>query len=85
MHIGECLHGVGSLKQSIFPQSLGLSASFDTDLVHRVGHAIGAEARSIGIHACLSPVLDLGQDPRWGRMQGMGDVSGNTLDLFAKL
>ncbi|KAI1752867.1 glycoside hydrolase family 3 protein [Xylaria castorea] len=69
MHIGECLHGVGSFKQSMFPQSLGLSASFDTDLVHRVGHAIGTEARSIGIHACLSPVLDIGQDPRWGRMQ----------------
>ncbi|KAI0408732.1 glycoside hydrolase family 3 protein [Xylaria palmicola] len=69
MHIGECLHGVGSFKQSVFPQSLGLSASFDTALVHRVGRAIGAEARSIGIHACLSPVLDLGQDPRWGRMQ----------------
>ncbi|KAI0430436.1 glycoside hydrolase family 3 protein [Xylaria sp. FL1042] len=69
MHIGECLHGVGSFKQSIFPQSLGLSATFDTDLVHRVGRAIGTEARSIGIHACLSPVLDLGQDPRWGRMQ----------------
>ncbi|KAI8626050.1 glycoside hydrolase family 3 protein [Xylariaceae sp. FL1651] len=69
LHLGECLHGVGSFKQSIFPQSLGLSASFDTDLVHQVGHAIGTEARSIGIHACLSPVLDLGQDPRWGRMQ----------------
>ncbi|KAI0455600.1 glycoside hydrolase family 3 protein [Xylaria acuta] len=69
MHIGECLHGVGSFKQSIFPQSLGLSASFDTDLIYRVGRAIGTEARSIGIHACLSPVLDLGQDPRWGRMQ----------------
>ncbi|KAI0148399.1 glycoside hydrolase family 3 protein [Xylariaceae sp. FL1272] len=69
MHIEECLHGVGSFKQSIFPQSLGLSASFDPDLVYRVGRAIGTEARSIGIHACLAPVLDLGQDPRWGRMQ----------------
>ncbi|KAI0181226.1 glycoside hydrolase family 3 protein [Hypoxylon sp. FL1284] len=69
MHVGECLHGVGSFKQSMFPQSLGLSASFDTDLVYRVGRAIGTEARSIGIHACLSPVLDIGQDPRWGRMQ----------------
>ncbi|KAI0594827.1 glycoside hydrolase family 3 protein [Biscogniauxia sp. FL1348] len=69
MHTGECLHGVGSFKQSLFPQSLGLSASFDTDLVYRVGRAIGTEARSIGIHACLSPVLDIGQDPRWGRMQ----------------
>lgn len=69
MHFGECLHGVGSFKQSMFPQSLGLSASWDAGLVHRVGRAIGTEARSIGIHACFSPVLDLGLDPRWGRMQ----------------
>ncbi|ROV97387.1 hypothetical protein VMCG_06866 [Cytospora schulzeri] len=69
MHFGECLHGVGSFKQSMFPQSLGLSASWDTDLVYRVGRAIATEARSIGIHACFSPVLDIGQDPRWGRMQ----------------
>ena len=71
MHTGECLHGVGSFKQSMFPQALGLSASFDTNLVHRVGGAIGTEARSIGIHACFSPVLDICQDPRWGRCQGM--------------
>ncbi|KAK8079408.1 Glycoside hydrolase family 3 [Apiospora hydei] len=69
MHTAECLHGVGSFKQSMFPQSLGLSASFDTDLVYRVGRAIAKEARSTGIHACFSPVLDIGQDPRWGRMQ----------------
>ncbi len=54
----------------MFPQSIGLSASFDTGLVHRVGRAIGSEARAIGIHACLSPVLDLGLEPRWGRLQG---------------
>lgn len=70
MQTGECLHGVGSFKQSLFPQSIGLSASFDTDLVYRVGRAIAVEARSIGVHACFSPVLDLGLDPRWGRMQG---------------
>ncbi|KAK0640026.1 Periplasmic beta-glucosidase [Lasiodiplodia hormozganensis] len=69
LHFGECLHGVGSYKQSMFPQSLGMAASFDTDLVYRVGRAIGTEARSIGIHACLSPVLDLGKDPRFGRAQ----------------
>ncbi|KAK8050879.1 glycoside hydrolase family 3 protein, partial [Apiospora rasikravindrae] len=71
LHTAECLHGVGSFKQSMFPQSLGLSASFDTDLVYRVGRAIAKEARSTGIHACFSPVLDIGQDPRWGRMQGI--------------
>lgn len=70
MQTGECLHGVGSFKQSMFPQSIGLSASFDTDLVYRVGRAIAVEARSIGIHACFSPVLDLGLESRWGRLQG---------------
>ncbi|EKG15610.1 Glycoside hydrolase family 3 [Macrophomina phaseolina MS6] len=70
LHFGECLHGVGSYKQSMFPQSIGLSASFDADLVYRVGRAIGTEARSIGVHACLSPVLDLsGKEPRFGRLQ----------------
>jgi beta-glucosidase-like glycosyl hydrolase len=67
LQFGECLHGVGSFKQSMFPQSIGMAASFDTDLVYRVGRAIGSEARSIGIHACFSPVLDLGLEPRWGR------------------
>lgn len=70
MQLGECLHGVGSFKQSMFPQSIGMSASWDTSLVHRVGRAIGTEARALGIHACLAPVLDLGKDVRWGRVQG---------------
>ncbi|KAJ7751491.1 glycoside hydrolase family 3 protein [Mycena maculata] len=69
MVYGECEHGVGSYKQSMFPQSLAISASFDTSLAYSVGRAIGTEARAIGIHACLSPVLDLGKEPRWGRTQ----------------
>jgi beta-glucosidase-like glycosyl hydrolase len=69
LQTGECLHGVGSFKQSMFPQSIGIAASFDKNLAYSVGRAIGSEARSIGIHACFSPVLDLGKEPRWGRVQ----------------
>ncbi|KAJ7253794.1 glycoside hydrolase family 3 protein [Mycena rebaudengoi] len=69
LHYGECVHGVGSFRQSMFPQAIGISASFDTSLAYSVGRAIGTEARSIGIHACLAPVLDLGKDSRWGRTQ----------------
>ncbi|KAF1967430.1 glycoside hydrolase family 3 protein [Bimuria novae-zelandiae CBS 107.79] len=69
LHWAECLHGVGSFNQSMFPQALALSNSWDTHLVHRVGRAIAREARSIGVHACLAPVLDLCKDPRWGRCQ----------------
>ncbi|OAA82592.1 glycoside hydrolase family 3 protein [Akanthomyces lecanii RCEF 1005] len=74
MAVGECLHGVGSFKQSIFPQNIAVAASWDTDLAYRIARAIGKEARSIGIHGCFSPVLDLALDPRWGRVQeGFGE------------
>ncbi|KAF2651489.1 glycoside hydrolase family 3 protein [Lophiostoma macrostomum CBS 122681] len=69
LHWAECLHGVASFNQSLFPQPLAMAASWDTSLVHRVGRAIATEARAIGIHACLAPVLDLCKDPRWGRCQ----------------
>jgi beta-glucosidase-like glycosyl hydrolase len=51
----------------VFPQSVALGATWDTDLVHRVGKAIGAEARAYGLGMCLSPVLGVGYEPRWGR------------------
>lgn len=79
MVLEECLHGVGSFKQSMFPQNLGMAASFDPDVVWRVGRAIGREARSIGVHGCFAPVLDLGQDPRWGRMQGTAPTASARL------
>ncbi|KAF7331409.1 Glycoside hydrolase family 3 protein [Mycena kentingensis (nom. inval.)] len=74
MQFGECLHGVGSFKQSMFPQNIGLGASFDQKLAWDVGRAIGAEASSIGIRGCLSPILDIAKEPRWGRVQeGFGE------------
>ncbi|KAA1475400.1 glycoside hydrolase family 3 protein [Dentipellis sp. KUC8613] len=74
MQMAECLHGVGSFQQSMFPVPLALSATFDSDLMYRVGRAIGEEATSIGIHGCYSPVLDLGKETRWGRVQeGLGE------------
>ncbi|KAM6509545.1 hypothetical protein FALCPG4_017196 [Fusarium falciforme] len=69
MATGESLHAVFSNRQSVFPQSLSLSSSFDTDLVYRVGRALGTEARSIGIQVCFAPVLDVAKEPRYGRSQ----------------
>src|SRR4030066_252272 len=43
----ECLHGVARAgKATVFPQSIGLAATFDTDLMHRIGTAIADEARA---------------------------------------
>jgi len=69
LFVEECLHGLAQAGHTVFPQSVALGATWDTDLVHRVGQAIGAEARAYGIGFCLSPVLGIGYEPRWGRIE----------------
>jgi beta-glucosidase len=42
----EALHGVASGRATVFPEPIGLGASFDADLVHRIADAISTEARA---------------------------------------
>ena len=65
----EALHGLVLEGATAFPQSIGLAATFDTVLMHRVAAAIAGEARSRGIRQLLSPVLNLARDVRWGRTE----------------
>jgi beta-glucosidase len=67
--IEECLHGVCGWGYTIFPQAIGLAGTWDKELVRRIGAVIGAEGRASGMHQCLSPVLGLSRDPRWGRTE----------------
>ncbi len=80
---GECGHGVArSGNATMFPQNIGLAASFDDDLVQRMTGAIGDEARMLykqsqlygneGKYTTLSfysPSINIYRDPRWGRGQ----------------
>ena len=65
----ESLHGILGKGTTVFPQSIGMGASFDSCLMERVGEAIGKEARALGIRMSLAPDLDLGREPRWGRTE----------------
>ena len=79
----EALHGVArSGKATVFPQCIGLAATFDDSLIHRIATAISDEARAKfniaqrlgnrGQYAGLtfwSPNVNLFRDPRWGRGQ----------------
>lgn len=43
----ECLHGVGRAgRATVFPESIGLAATFDDELVYRISTAISDEART---------------------------------------
>ena len=78
----ECLHGVArSGCATVFPQAIGMAASFNTELINRVATTISDEARAkyneykkfgdTDIYQGLtywSPNINIFRDPRWGRV-----------------
>ncbi|UMB55269.1 glycoside hydrolase family 3 C-terminal domain-containing protein [Lutibacter sp. A64] len=64
----EMLHGYFGEGATAFPMNIGMGASWDTDLMKKVGTVIGTEARAHGVHFGLGPVLGIGREPRWGRV-----------------
>ena len=65
----ECLHGHVALKGTSFPQAIALASTWDPELVESVFSATAYEVRSRGSQQCLTPVLDIARDPRWGRTE----------------
>jgi beta-glucosidase len=65
----ECLHGHAAAKGTSYPQAIALASTWDPALVHEVFSATAAEVRARGAQQCLTPVLDLARDPRWGRTE----------------
>jgi len=79
----EGLHGVArSGYATVFPQAIGLAATWDTSLIHAVGDTISTEARAKYSDAIAhnnhriyfgltfwSPNINIFRDPRWGRGQ----------------
>lgn len=79
----EGLHGYARFGEAtVFPQAIGLAASWDPALLHAVGRVVATQARSkyiaTGLHAdhgryngltIWSPNINIFRDPRWGRGQ----------------
>jgi beta-glucosidase len=65
----EAVHGLVRPGATSFPQAIGLAATWDTSLMSRVATAIAEETRSRGIRQVLSPVVNIANDPRWGRVE----------------
>lgn len=65
----EALHGLMRDGALVYPQAIGLAATFDSALVGRVHAATALETRSRGIRMVLSPVVNLATDVRWGRVE----------------
>lgn len=79
----ECLHGVGRAGvATVFPQAIGMAATWNTDLMFRVATAISDEGRAKhhefvrqGVREIYTgltfwtPNINIFRDPRWGRGQ----------------
>jgi beta-glucosidase len=83
-YLNEALHGVArNGRATIFPQAIGMAATWNPDLIRKVASAIGDEARAKYHYAVRknghsamyqgltlwSPNINIFRDPRWGRGQ----------------
>lgn len=58
----------------IFPENLGVSASWDLEAVEQLARVSAQEAASVGLAWTFSPMCDISADPRWGRVsEGSGE------------
>ena len=65
----ECPHGLMAVGASVYPTGLGMAATWDEELLYKIGDLIGAEAAGRGAQFGYGPVLDIARDPRWSRVE----------------
>ncbi|MGH7615773.1 MAG: glycoside hydrolase family 3 N-terminal domain-containing protein, partial [Gemmatimonadaceae bacterium] len=65
----ESVHGLMRAGATVFPQAIGLAATWDTAMVGHVSRAIARETGSRGIRQVLSPVINIASDVSWGRVE----------------
>ena len=64
----DAIHGATYIQNStLFPQEIGLAATWDTSHANIMGRITAYETRASGVPWNFSPVLDLGRTPIWSR------------------
>lgn len=78
----DVIHG----HRTVCPIPLGLAASFDADLLERVGAIAAAEATVDGVAWTFTPMVDVSEEPRWGRVaESLGETPALSGRLAAAL
>jgi beta-glucosidase len=66
----DVIHGY----ETTFPIPLGLSSTWDMELIEKTARMAATEASADGINWTFSPMVDISRDPRWGRVsEGNGE------------
>lgn len=65
----DCIHGYSFWSgATIFPSQLGMACSWDARKVEEAARITAEEVACTGVHWTFSPVLCIGRDTRWGRI-----------------
>jgi Beta-glucosidase-related glycosidases len=69
-------------KISMWPETLGLAATFEPAVTRKFGEIAAKEYRGLGLSTALSPQIDIATDPRWFRFNGtFGEDSKLATDM----
>lgn len=65
----DSIHGANYVQgATLFPQEIGMAATWNPDLMKRAAEITAMETRAAGIPWSFSPVLDVGRNPQWARL-----------------
>lgn len=79
----DAIHGHALLKgATVFPSQLAIACAWDEELTEKVGEITAKEVAADGLNWVFSPVLCLGRDLRWGRID---ETFGEDAELSARL
>ena len=79
----DCIHGYSFWPgATIFPEQLGMAASWDPQKIEAAARATAEEVSATGVHWTFSPVLCIARDTRWGRV---GETFGEDPMLIGEI
>lgn len=64
----EGIRGLCHYQVTLFPAQSGQGATWNKDLISKIADITAVEAKALGYTNIYSPILDIAQDPRWGRV-----------------
>ena len=64
----EGIRGLNHDRATLFPAQCGQGATWDKQLISAIAKVEATEAKALGYTNIYSPILDIAQDPRWGRV-----------------
>ena len=67
-YTNEGIRGLCHDRATMFPAQCGQGATWNKDLIREIAQVTAEEANALGYTNIYSPILDIAQDPRWGRV-----------------